>query len=467
MASSARYTQLTPIILLTMKLFSASITLLFAILISIVAAYFSVVGLAALFAATFIPVVIMGSTLEASKLVAAQWLHGNWKNPNVNWLHKSYMTAAVGALMLITSIGIYGFLSKGHLEQEAPLAGIELEVKQREQQIEILQANNASLKTKLTQLDKSIDAYLANDKASQGLKARARQKTERDSIDKELQANNEKISQLNKEILPLKMQSSEVHAKLGPIKYVAELFGWEDANSAVRLVIMILMFAFDPLAIVMLLSAQITFDELSRERKARKERESSKDDVLPDAPTIVTPEAHIAPEPAGDVSSDAQVTPEALPVLNIENDAEHEETKIEEEVAKPVEPEPAPVVAADELTSDDVIIEPKAKAKYRRALKKFVRDAYLKPQEPVVVEAPKAQEVKDEVVTTDASTNEKNQLIELLEQQPELLNVVIEVITEYKKSTDEATSIPAPEAEKTDQVTTDPRKSWLPPPTKD
>jgi hypothetical protein len=451
-----------------MKLFSASLTLLFAILISIVAAYFSVVGLAALFAATFIPVVIMGATLEAAKLVAAQWLHSNWKNRNVNFLHKSYMTAAVGALMLITSIGIYGFLSKGHLEQEAPLAGIELEVKQREQQIAMLQANNASLQTKLTQLDKSIDAYLTNDKASQGLKARARQKSERDTIDKQLVSNNEKISKLNSEILPLKMQTSEVEAKLGPIKYVAELFGWEDANSAVRLVIMILMFAFDPLAIVMMLSAQITFDELSKERRARKDKESSKDDVLPNNPEDVTPVAVIAPELAGGVSSDAQVTPELLeepqPVLNIENDAEHDEVKIEE--IPVVVFTPTPVV--EELTADEVIIEPKSTAKYRRALKKFVRDAYLTTHEEQVAEVPQAKAVKEEpIVATDPTSNEKNQLIKLLEQQPELLNVVIEVITEYKKSTDEATDVPAMNEAKTETAVTEPRTSWLPPPAKD
>jgi hypothetical protein len=461
-----------------MKLFSASITLLFAILISIVAAYFSVVGLAALFAATFIPVVIMGSTLEAAKLVAAQWLHSNWKNPNVNFLHKTYMTSAVGALMLITSIGIYGFLSKGHLEQEAPLAGIELEVKQREQKIEMLQANNASLQTKLTQLDKSIDAFLVNDKASQGLKARNRQKAERDTIDKQLNVNNEQISKLNSEILPLKMQSSEVHAKLGPIKYVAELFGWEDANSAVRLVIMILMFAFDPLAIVMLLSAQITFNEISKERAARKEKESFKEEDLPVDPPVVTPFTETAQERNGDVSSDIQVMPEVIaepqPVLNIENEAEHDEVKIEEVVVTEepvVEVDPEPVVevipepALEELTADEVIIEPKKQAKYRRALKKFVRDAYLTPAVVPVAEVPQAEAVP-EVVATDPTSKEKNQLIELLEQQPELLNVVIEVITEYKKAADEATTIPTTDVLKTDQVSTEPRKSWLPAPTK-
>ncbi len=248
-----------------MKTISAFFTLLVALTVSGVAAYFSVVGLAALFAATFIPVVIMGTTLEVGKLVAVQWLHMNWTNPNVNLLHKTYKTLAIIALMIITSIGIYGFLSKGHLEQAAPIAGIELQVGQREQQIKMLQDSNTSLQTKLTQLDKSIDSFLSKDKAAQGLKARNSQKGERQQIDATIQENNAKIAKINDEILPLKMQSSEVEAKLGPIKYVAELFGWTDTNSAVRLVIGILMFAFDPFAITMLISATITFKELEEE----------------------------------------------------------------------------------------------------------------------------------------------------------------------------------------------------------
>lgn len=448
-----------------MKLFSASLTLLFAILISIVAAYFSVVGLAALFAATFIPVVIMGATLEAAKLVAAQWLHGNWKNPNVNWLHRTYMTSAVGALMLITSIGIYGFLSKGHLEQAAPLAGIELEVSQRTQQIEMLQANNTSMQTKLTQLDKSIDSYLAKDKAAQGLRARNGQKAERAMIDKQLQANNEKISKLNAEILPLKMQTSEVEAKLGPIKYVAELFGWQDANSAVRLVIMILMFAFDPLAIVMLLSAQITFDELSKEKKDRKLADSLKEDVPPIELPIVTADTEATNEPNGDASSEPQVMPDVLPVLNIENDAEHEEIKIEVAVVLPNVIQVPVIPVAEILTKDDLLIETPKQAKYRRALQKFVREAYVNPHDENVVAVPQEQAVPEDVVATDQSPTEKDQLIELLEQNPELLDVMIDVITTTKKSTDDATVIPFVDNMK-DDLSSAPRTSWLPTPVK-
>ncbi|RYF17659.1 MAG: hypothetical protein EOO77_11600, partial [Oxalobacteraceae bacterium] len=118
-----------------MKLVGALLTLLIALMVEIVAGYFSVVGLAALFAAAFWPVVVMGGTLEAGKLVAATWLKQNWKNPNVAWLHKLYLLVAIGSLMAITSLGIYGYLAKAHLEQEANLPAVEIQIKQMESRI--------------------------------------------------------------------------------------------------------------------------------------------------------------------------------------------------------------------------------------------------------------------------------------------------------------------------------------------
>lgn len=252
-------------------LISGIITLLMAIAISTVAAYFSVVGLAALFAATFIPVVIMGSALELGKLVAVQWLHDNWSNPEVNWLHKSYLIIAVGALMLITSIGIYGFLSKGHLEQEAPIAGVQLQIAQRENAIKMVQDENARLQVKMDQLDANINSFLKGDKAERANAIRNKQKSERLDIEKTIKANNDKIRQISDEIVPLKMQTAEVEAKLGPVKYVAELFGWSDTGSAVRLIILIIMVAFDPLAVVLLISASISFEMYRKERQETDE----------------------------------------------------------------------------------------------------------------------------------------------------------------------------------------------------
>lgn len=433
-----------------MKKLSAIFTLLVALTVSAVAAYFSVVGLAALFAATFIPVVIMGTSLEIGKLVAVQWLHMNWSNSNVNWIHRTYKTLAIAALMIITSIGIYGFLSKGHLEQEAPLEGIELQIGQREQQIKVLQDNNASLQTKLTQLDKSIDSFLSKDKAAQGLKARNSQKAERESIDQKIAANNEQINKLNSEILPLKMSSNEVHAKLGPIKYVAELFGWQDTNSAVRLVIGILMFAFDPFAIVMLISATITFRELEEERQLKQEApiaqptpEPSPVALVEQEDTQVDVESPIEPDPlVGDEPE--QVDPIA-PILHIEHDDEHHEIEDEHE---------------EFIEEDHIIDSPVAPevnphdAEYRAALETFVSEHY-----------------KQEKVSTASldvpTTNEKQQLIDLLEKQPGLLDVMIEVISTYKQTelepqpqTKEVIS-PEVEQEPTLDPTTKPRSGWL------
>jgi hypothetical protein len=451
-----------------MKTISALFTLLVALTVSAVAAYFSVVGLAALFAATFVPVVIMGTTLEIGKLVAVQWLHMNWSNPNVNWLHRTYKTLAIIALMLITSIGIYGFLSKGHLEQEAPLEGIELQIGQREQQIKVLTDSNTALQTKLTQLDKSIDSFLSKDKASQGLKARNSQKGERATIDNQIATNNEQINKLNSEILPLKMQSSEVHAKLGPIKYVAELLGWQDTNSAVRLVILILMFAFDPFAIVMLISATITFKELGEEREAKQAqaKQEAKEaqmaaaliadvqiqEAKPDelrAQSII--QTHTLPQVEEEVVPDVDLVSEQTtvePVLHIEHDDEHHE----------LEDEPEEFVEEDHIIEAPIAeapVEDPQLAEYRAALEKFVSEAYKQDKSPAV-----------DVVPTPT---EKQQLIELLEKQPGLLEVMIDVISTYKQpeaaiETPELTNEEPLDTETPstlDPTPTKPRNGWL------
>ena len=447
-----------------MKTITAIITLISAIAISAVAAYMSVTGMMALFAATAVTVCVAMTILEISKLAAAQWLHSNWSNPNVNILHKTYKLAAVGALMLITSIGIYGFLSKGHLEQAAPIAGIELQVKQRELEITTLTASNTALQTKLTQLDKSIDSFLSKDKASQGLRARNNQKAERATIDTEIKNNNKEIARLNAEILPLKIQTSEVEAKLGPIKYVAELFGWTDENSAVRMVIMILMFAFDPLAVVMLLSAMISFKEISEERKAK---------LHPVIEQTMPPEATVAPKE----EIDTQVTPEEKnlvedqpTVLNIVHDDEYNEQM---EIANAIEDLKEENTEVIEPVAIDPVVEA-ANRKYRKALNKFVQDSYIKRQPKPTFDI--VEESKIELfVPSKTNTKEKKQLIELLEKQPGLLDEMIDVISTYETDVDAA--VPSNDETVVESIIIDDsnvgiepveqkgaaRNSWLPP----
>ena len=96
-------------------MFIAILTLLSALSISGVAIFYSVIGLATIFPGAFVPVVIMGGVLEVGKLITASWLYRNWKF--TPFMLKTYLTTAVIRLSLITSMGIFGFLSKAHLEQ--------------------------------------------------------------------------------------------------------------------------------------------------------------------------------------------------------------------------------------------------------------------------------------------------------------------------------------------------------------
>ena len=96
-------------------MFLSSLTLFVALSLSVIAAYYSIAGLAAIFAAAAIPIIIMGSVLEAAKIVATVWLHEYWNQCRA--LMKLYLVPAVVMLMLITSMGIFGFLSKAHIEQ--------------------------------------------------------------------------------------------------------------------------------------------------------------------------------------------------------------------------------------------------------------------------------------------------------------------------------------------------------------
>ena len=272
-----------------MKFLSGLLTLVLALVISAVAGYFSVTGLGHLFAAAFWPVVIMGGALEAGKLVAASWLKANWSNRSVGWMHKLYLMVAVGVLMVITALGIYGYLAKGHLEHEAPLATVELQIGEIERKVEQAKSERDRLEERLKGLDQSVNVMLSNAKTARDAqaanRARAAQQRDRADIQKQISATDEQINKLSSSIVPLRLQVSDVNAKLGPVKYVAQLFGWQDPNSAVQLVIVLIMFVFDPLAVMLVLSGTLTIGEWSRERQARKEA-SVKPVAAPPAPKV-------------------------------------------------------------------------------------------------------------------------------------------------------------------------------------
>ena len=276
-------------------MFLTILTFISAISISIIAAGYSIIGLATLFAGAAMPIIAMGSALEIGKLVAASWLYNNWSSTMVPKALKAYLFTAIIVLVFITSMGIFGFLSKAHLDQVQPTSGNTIKIKTIDNQI-VRQQNiiDRSEKT-LTQLDKSIEVFLNNDFASRGLKERQKQEEERNQLNTAIKNASDEIAKLSNEKGTLQLAQDKIEAEVGPIKYIAELIYGKDAQShfdeAVRIVILILIFVFDPLAVLLLIAANISLKQIRLKKnltqldekeqlEKRVERQQSKIDKL-------------------------------------------------------------------------------------------------------------------------------------------------------------------------------------------
>jgi hypothetical protein len=241
-------------------------TFLVAAAISSVAAYFSLVGLGSIYTATFWGVVIMAGTLEVGKIVATKWVYSNWRNPKNRWYFKSLICFFIACLMSITSLGIYGYLTRGHLEQQAPLAGLNIQVAQLESQVQQKQAENVRLDNRLNQITKVTDKVLEGN-ARAGLRASNASKTEAAGIQKTIDANNQTINDLTAKLVPLKVQGSDVQGELGVAKFIAEAFGWAP-DKAIRIITSLIMATFDPLALTMFIMATISLEDYKRRKAA-------------------------------------------------------------------------------------------------------------------------------------------------------------------------------------------------------
>ena len=214
------------------------IVLICALAISSIAAWYSIIGLIAIFAASPLPIALMGASLEAGKLVAASWLYKNWKE--APRFLKYYLTFAVVILMFITSLGIFGFLSKAHIESNIDMGEVSVQLKTLERREKITEERIEFLLKK---------AGEDSDKIS------------RRTADQIQQAQDELIA-IQKEKLPLEKQENVLMAEVGPLKYIAELIYGKNAeshfDSAVRFVILLLIFVFDPLAVLLIIAANYT-----------------------------------------------------------------------------------------------------------------------------------------------------------------------------------------------------------------
>ena len=267
-------------------MFLGLITLLTALTISGIAAFYSIVGLTAIFAGAFWPIVIMGGALEAGKVVTALWLHYNWDE--ASYKLKAYLVPAVVILMLITSMGIFGFLSKSHLDQGVPTGDIQAQVLLFDEKIQTQRENIDSARKAITQLNGAVDQLLARSTdergASKAAALRRSQARERNLLQKDIGAAQKKITALQEERAPIASTMRKVEAEVGPIKYIAALIYGETATqnmleSAVRWVIIIIVMVFDPLAIVLILAATTSIDwAKAKKLVAREKKEHALED---------------------------------------------------------------------------------------------------------------------------------------------------------------------------------------------
>lgn len=244
------------------------LTLLSGICISAVAVYYSVVGLASIFSAAVVPIIIMGIALEASKLIATVWLKLNWKIAPVGV--RVYLLIAIAVLMLITSIGIFGFLSRAHSDQKLAGGAVTEQLAIYDQKIQVSKDRIEMLRKTLVQLDNSVDQLMTrstNERgANKAITLRKAQSKERTQLLSDVDAEQQKINTLVEESTPLRNKLRAVESEVGPIKYIAEfIYGNTDSKlleRAVTWMIITLIVVFDPLAVVLLLAAQTSFQHL-------------------------------------------------------------------------------------------------------------------------------------------------------------------------------------------------------------
>lgn len=261
--------------------------LIAALALSTIAAFYSIAGLAAIFAAAVVPIVVMGSILEISKLVVASWLYRNWDD--LPKLLKSYFLAAVIILMMLTSMGIFGFLSKAHLDQGVPTGDVQAKIELIDEKIKSQKETINEARATLAQLDKQVNETInrtSNDTSTKGIdrsvQIRKSQAKERKQLFSSIETANAEVAKLQQEKAPLSAQARKIEAEVGPIKYIAALIYGDnpDANvleKAVRWVIIMIVSVFDPLAVLMLVGYNWT---LNRKEKDPYDRSQEIADAL-------------------------------------------------------------------------------------------------------------------------------------------------------------------------------------------
>ena len=256
----------------------AIMILLTALLLSSVAAFYSVTGLIAIFPGSVWAIIIMGGTLEVSKIAATVWLHKYWHRATIQF--KLYLVPAIAVLMIITSMGIFGYLSSSHVSQSASVGDITAQVQIFDEKIATERTNIDANKKALTQMDAQVDQLLSrttDDKgATKAAQLRKSQSKERKSLQDDIAKSQKNIVAIQAERTPIVSQARKATTDVGPVLYIAALIYGDnpDANlleRAIRWVIILIVFVFDPLAIVLILAADQTIEWAKEDKQKKKE----------------------------------------------------------------------------------------------------------------------------------------------------------------------------------------------------
>ena len=257
----------------------ALIVLGVALAISGVAAFYSIVGLMAIFSASALSIAVMGSVLEVGKLATASWLYQNWKK--VPRFLKYYLTGAVVILMFITSMGIFAYLSKSHIDAGTGTSELYVKLERLDSNIESERKSISRAEGQLEKLDFALERYIELNAVSKGLRKRDEQKPERDALSQTVNESQDKIDIYLDERAEIQLKIKSFEVEVGPLKYIsALLFGENESvnylDKAVRYVIILLIFVFDPLAVLMLIAANMSLKEEKNKRKRRERKNQPK-----------------------------------------------------------------------------------------------------------------------------------------------------------------------------------------------
>ena len=237
------------------------LTFITSLSIAAVAAWYSIIGLTTIFSAAVVPIIIMGVVLEIGKLVAAAWVYQNWKETTV--LLKSYLVSAIVVLMLITSMGIYGFLSKSHIDAGINTTEISVKLERLDNRIDSEQRQIDRAEKTLKQLDDRLEKMNEGWFITRGIQQREKEQEERQQLNNIIKKSESEIDKLLDKKSEYQLEVKNFEVEVGPIKYIAALIYGDEAknylDNTVRYVILLLIFVFDPLAVLLLISANHSY----------------------------------------------------------------------------------------------------------------------------------------------------------------------------------------------------------------